>query len=68
MACENDKCDAYGLHHDYKDGVEVRKCHLCRHDELRNHLNELNKMGYTEGAKLVTEILKYLMDEIKVIR
>lgn len=33
MACENDKCDKYGMHHDFKDGVEVRKCEFCSRDE-----------------------------------
>lgn len=32
MACESDKCEKYGLHHDYEDGKEVMKCHLCRRD------------------------------------
>ena len=32
MACENDKCDKYGLHHDYQDGVEIRKCFACERD------------------------------------
>lgn len=33
MACENDKCEKYGMHHDYVDGVEVRKCQFCRRDD-----------------------------------
>jgi len=34
MACENDKCEKYGMHHEYKDGVEVKKCQFCkRHDQ-----------------------------------
>jgi hypothetical protein len=33
MACENDKCEKYGMHHDYKNGVEVRKCQFCESDE-----------------------------------
>ena len=32
MACENDKCEKYGMHHDYKCGVEVRKCQFCQID------------------------------------
>jgi hypothetical protein len=35
MACESDKCEKYGLHHDYEDGVEVRKCFACENDYLR---------------------------------
>jgi hypothetical protein len=33
MACENDKCEKYGMHHDYKNGVEVRKCQFCESDD-----------------------------------
>ncbi len=32
MACENDKCEKYGMHHEYKDGVEIRKCQFCASD------------------------------------
>lgn len=32
MACENDKCDEYGMHHEYKDGIEVSKCQYCKFD------------------------------------
>lgn len=32
MACESDKCDKYGMHHDYKNGVEIRKCIFCIKD------------------------------------
>lgn len=34
MACENDKYEKYGLHHDYKDGIEIRKCFACKKDEM----------------------------------
>lgn len=33
MACESDKCEKYGLHHEYKDGVEVKKCFACERDQ-----------------------------------
>lgn len=39
MACENDKCEKYGLHHDYENGVEIRKCHLCERDNQPERLN-----------------------------
>ena len=32
MACENDKCEKYGMHHEYKNDVEIRKCYLCECD------------------------------------
>jgi hypothetical protein len=35
MACENEKCDTYGLHHEYSNGVEIRKCLPCTLDDLR---------------------------------
>lgn len=38
MACENDKCEKYGFHHDYKDGVEISKCQFCmRDDHIENN-------------------------------
>lgn len=33
MACENDKCAKYGMHHDYKNGVKIRKCQFCIRDD-----------------------------------
>lgn len=36
MACESDKCEKYGLHHEYKDGIEVRRCFACESDEREN--------------------------------
>jgi hypothetical protein len=33
MACESDKCEKYGMHHDYKNGVETRKCLSCQKDD-----------------------------------
>jgi hypothetical protein len=33
MACENDKCEKYGLHHDFQNGVEIRKCQACEREE-----------------------------------
>lgn len=34
MACESDKCEKYGMHHDYENGVEIRKCQFCEKDAL----------------------------------
>lgn len=42
MACENDKCAKYGMHHDYENGIEVRKCQFCLRDEILIQLNEEN--------------------------
>ena len=39
MACENDKCEKYGMHHDYKRGIETRKCHFCEKDNQPERLN-----------------------------
>lgn len=33
MACEGEKCEKYGLHHDFQDGVEIRKCFACQRDD-----------------------------------
>ena len=33
MACENDKCEKYGMHHDYENGVKIRKCQFCKRDD-----------------------------------
>jgi hypothetical protein len=33
MACESDKCEKYGMHHEYKNGVEIRKCQFCKCDD-----------------------------------
>jgi len=33
MACERDKCEKYGMHHDYENGLEVRKCQFCIEDD-----------------------------------
>lgn len=33
MACESDKCEKYGMHHDFVNGVEVRKCQFCMNDQ-----------------------------------
>lgn len=33
MACESDKCEKYGMHHDFINGVEVRKCQFCMNDQ-----------------------------------
>lgn len=43
MACENDKCEKYGLHHDYKDGVEIRKCSACKRDDKMIKLISINE-------------------------
>lgn len=45
MACENDKCDRYGLHHDYENGVEVRKCQFCECDDK-------NSAHFAGGARM----------------
>ena len=39
MACENDKCEKYGMHHDYENGVETRKCQFCERDDQPERLN-----------------------------
>jgi hypothetical protein len=46
MACESDKCEKYGLHHDFKDGIEIRKCFACARDE---RLIEYNEMAWWKG-------------------
>ena len=38
MACENDKCSKYGMHHEYKNGVEIRKCQFCDRDDQPERL------------------------------
>ena len=30
MACESDKCEEFGMHHEYENGVEIQKCQFCR--------------------------------------
>ena len=40
MACENNKCEKYGMHHDYENGVEIRKCEFCKRDNQPERLNE----------------------------
>jgi hypothetical protein len=32
MALENEKCEKYGMHHDFENGVEIRKCQFCERD------------------------------------
>ena len=32
MACESEKCEKYGLHHEYDKGIEIRKCFACEKD------------------------------------
>lgn len=44
MACESDKCEKYGLHHDYKDGVEIRKCFACERDQPERSKREDNSL------------------------
>lgn len=39
MACESDKCEKYGMHHDYVNGIEVSKCQFCRRDDQPERLN-----------------------------
>lgn len=33
MTSENEKCEKYGLHHDFVDGLEVRQCFACQRDK-----------------------------------
>jgi hypothetical protein len=40
MACENDKCEKYGMHHDYENDVEIRKCQFCLIDNQPERLSE----------------------------
>lgn len=37
MACESDKCEKYGMHHDYEDGVEVKRCQFCQRDYITRY-------------------------------
>ena len=41
MACESDKCEKYGLHHEYENGIEISKCFFCHRDEF--HCEECKK-------------------------
>jgi hypothetical protein len=34
MTFENKKCEKYGMHHEYDNGVEIRKCMCCMLDDL----------------------------------
>ena len=34
MAYEPEKCFKYGLHHEYSEGSEIRKCMPCTLDDL----------------------------------
>jgi hypothetical protein len=44
MACESDKCEKYGLHHDYENGVEIRKCHMCEKEMLMEWISVKDKL------------------------
>jgi hypothetical protein len=44
MACENDKCEKYGLHHEYKDGIEIKKCHACKKDDNMTIIKEKGEL------------------------
>ena len=39
---------------------------MTKHDELRALLDRLNSTDHKDAAKIVTEVLKYLMDSMKL--
>ncbi len=69
MACESEKCEKYGLHHDFKDGVEIRKCFACEKDSQpeRSKREDLKKCVICEleyaSRKVNNEVCDYCSED-----
>jgi hypothetical protein len=66
MACENDKCEKYGMHHEYKDGVEIRKCQFCElEDQLKlpEGLKDDRDLGFCYEKKVILSDLVFFEED-----
>lgn len=59
MACESDKCEKYGMHHEYKNGVEIRKCQFCRRDNQPERSKREDKCSKCDNSIYEFEGVEY---------